>query len=109
MAAMGNSVVMAGGAIVEVLETKFVVSNPARSDLDAWINKYGLPVTSVRDPDASGLTTYNTLGVRETVYLLDLKTMKIVDKINGSTAGQGDSSAKTGMQRLLVLLGNKSG
>lgn len=106
---MGNTIVTAGGAIVEVLETKFVSANPSKSDLDAWINTYRIPVTSVRDPDASGLTTYRALGVRETCYLLDLSTMKIVQKINGSTAGVGDSSAKTCMQSLLGLVGPKGG
>ena len=81
----------------------------ARSDLDAWVNTYKLPVTSMKDPDGMAGTTFKALGVRETVFELDLRTMKILKVIHGSTAGQGTPSGQQGIDDLLVLLGPKGG
>src|SRR5262245_27495115 len=106
MAAMGQQVIDAGGAIVEVLETTwFGVSS--RSDLDAWVNTYRLPVTSVIDDPARApaLQTFNALGQREEAYVIDLRTMRIISRIQGSVAGIGTPSAKTAMEQLLQLLG----
>ena len=79
------------GVIIEVLETK-IGSNPARSDLDAWINSYKIPVTSMKDPDNAPNATFNALGIRETVFIVDLSTMKILTVINGSVSGVPPSS-----------------
>ncbi len=100
---MGKSFVDAGGAIVEILASKLGAA-PMRSDLDAWIAGPGLPVTSVKDPDNLPLQSLTALERREITYVVDLRTMKIVDKIYGSIVGIGDSSAKTGMNEALTLL-----
>lgn len=93
MGAQGKQVVDAGGAIVEVLYT---------GDLDAWITTYDLGVTTVKPKDAR---SQEVLGIRETVFIIDLATMQIVYKTQGSLAGVGDSSAKTGMAEMLTILG----
>ena len=98
----------AGGVVVEVLMTK-VGGAVSRSDLDAWVNNYKLPVTSMKDPDNTGTPTFNTLGVRETIFELDLRTMKIIKVIHGSTSGTPPSSAKQAIFDMLVLLGSKNG
>jgi hypothetical protein len=108
MAAMGKQVVDAGGVIIEVLADKAGLQ-PVKADLDAWITTYSLPVTTVRDPDGMQNQTLNALVRREYTYVVDLKTMMILDIYIGSTNGTGISSAMTGMQTVLSLLGPKGG
>lgn len=95
----------AGGAIVEILGTK-AGGAVAKADLDAWIKTYKLPVTSVMDtPAGSGTKTLTFFGIRETCVIVDVKTMKILKKINGSVTGTGDSSVKQLVPEILKLLG----
>lgn len=102
---MGKSVVDAGGAIVEILGTKSFAT-VQKADLDAWIKTYKVPVTTVMDsPPGSGTKTLTFFGVRETCVIVDVRTMKIVKKINGSTTGMGDSSVKQLVPEILKLLG----
>lgn len=102
---MGKSVTDAGGVIVEILASKFGAA-VQKSDLDAWIKTYKLPVTTVMDtPPGSGTKTLTFFGIRETCVIVDVKTMKIVKKVNGSTAGSGDSSVKQLIPEILKLLG----
>ena len=69
--------------------------------MNAWINAYNLSVTTVTPVDPN----QQLVGERETVFIVDLCTMKIVDKVAGSQAGIGDSSAKTAIAKILTLLG----
>jgi hypothetical protein len=87
-----------------VLQTK-AFGAVSKSDLDAWANTYKLPVTAVKDPDGTGTATYNALGVRETVFELDLSTMKILKVIHGSTAGIPPSAVQQATADLHTLLG----
>lgn len=96
----------AGGTVIEILESTALAPS-SKSDLDAWINAVGLQVTSLKDPDGTSTTvTLNTYGIRETVFLVDLSTMKIVDKYNGSLAGAGTSSIGQAIPTFLMLLGH---
>lgn len=92
--------------IIEVLETKNLstTTGPTRADLDTWITTYKLPVTSLIDPPSAPLATFNTYGQREQAFVVDLKTMKILKKVEGSLAGVGDSSVKQLIPFLLDLL-----
>jgi hypothetical protein len=99
LGAQGPDVVKAGGAVVEILMTGS--PGAAHDGLDAWIEAYNLDVTTVAPTDGF---TMSELGVRETCFIVDLSTMKIVWKDNGSLAGIGDSSAKTGIAKILTLL-----
>lgn len=102
---MGKSVVDAGGVIVEILGSKFGAT-VQKTDLEAWIKTYKLPVTTVIDtPPGAGTPTLTFFGIRETCVIVDVKTMKIVKKINGSTTGMGDSSVKQLVPEILKLLG----
>ena len=97
-------VLSAGGAIVEILESTAFAFTP-RANLDAWINTYRLPVTAVIDPPAERVTrTLMTYGIRESLFVVDLRTMRIVNKYNGSVAGVGDSSVTMALTRVLELL-----
>jgi hypothetical protein len=108
MAAMGKQVLTAGGVITEIL-AGYAGTAPSKSNLDAWVNTYGLPVTSVIDPSNMPLQSLNALVRREYTYVIDLSNMKIIDRYIGSTNGTGISSAMTGMQTLLSLLGPTGG
>ncbi|MGZ3422532.1 MAG: hypothetical protein ACXWUG_20565 [Polyangiales bacterium] len=102
---MGKSVNDAGGYVVEVLGSK--AGGPvAKADLDAWIKTYKVPVTALIDtPAGSGTKTLTFFGIRETCVIVDVHTMKIVKKVNGSVAGIGDSSIKQLIPQILTLLG----
>ena len=39
------------------------------------------------DPPGTGTPTFDAIGPRETSYIIDLKTMKIVKRILGDTSG----------------------
>ena len=105
IASGGAAVVAAGGVVIEVLETTGFVNQPTQANLQAWINKYSLPVTTVKDPDGTGTPTLNTLGPREHAYIIDLTTMKIVDVITGDNTGFGNTSGGLAMTEMHTLLG----
>ena len=98
-----RQVVAAGGVIVEVLETKNFIFSPAKVDLDAWVNKYQLPVTSVIDAPGKGMATFNALGQREATYIIELATMSIVRKYDGTRTGIDETGAMSAMREILVL------
>ena len=94
----------AGGAIVEILASK-AGGAVAKADLNNWVNTFNLPVTSVMDtPPGSGTKTLTFFGIRETCVVVDVRTMKIVKKVNGSVTGSGDSSVKQLIPQILTLL-----
>lgn len=85
----------AGGEVVESLDTT------KTTDLDAWITAYNLSVTTVM-PSVPG---QQLVGQRETVFIIDLCTMKIVYKTQGNLAGIGPSSITAAVTKILTLLG----
>jgi hypothetical protein len=95
--------------VVEILAEGATGGAPSRTELDAWIQAYSIPVTTVRDPDGAPLASHAALGIRETAFLVDLSTMLIVQVVNGSLAGIGDSSVKQAVPMILSLLGAKGG
>ena len=90
--------------MVEILESN--AGGPvSRAQLDAWVNTYRIPVTALIDPPADNVTlTLMTYGIRESLFVVDLRTMRIVNKYNGSVAGIGPSSITQGVTRILQLL-----
>jgi len=101
----GKSVVDAGGVVIEVLETTGFVAQATMADLEAWINKYSLPVTTVKDPDGTGTPTLMALGQREQAYIIDLTTMTIIQIIEGDTSGIGATSGGKALAAMHTLLG----
>jgi hypothetical protein len=75
------------------------------ADLDAWIKVPGLKVTSLMDPPGPARVTLNAFGIRETGVIVDLRTMKIVKKINGDTTGLSASSINELLSAMASLLG----
>jgi hypothetical protein len=112
----GASVVRAGGLVIEVLETTGFTTLGTQADLQAWIGKYMLPVTSVRDPDCAACpgggtiptccptVTLNTLGHRDQAYIVDLMTMTILSIAPGSTGAVTTNSAGQAIQKMAMLL-----
>ena len=90
--------------MVEILQT-YSFQPVTRANLDAWVNTYRLRVTAVIDPPEERVTrTFMTYGIRETLFVVDLRTMRIVNRFNGSTAGVGQSSVAMATERVLQLL-----
>jgi len=52
-----------------------------------------------------GTRTLTTYGVRESTFIVDLATMVVVFKVNGSVAGVGPSGVAQAIPRMLELLG----
>ncbi len=71
-------------------------------DLNAWIDAYDLPVTTVAP---TGPDTKASLGIRESGFIVALPDMTIVWRVNGSIAGIGDSAAKTALAEIETRLG----
>lgn len=92
-----------GAVVLEVLAASSNAPAP-RSQLDAWVNTYDLRVSAVIDPSGVGTRTLNTYGIRESVFIVDLRTMVIVEKYNGSVAGIGPSGVAQALPRLRELL-----
>jgi len=90
--------------VVEILETN-AFGPVSRTDLDAWINTFRLPITTVMDPPGVGLRTFMTYGIRETVFIVDLATMRIVRRFNGSVAGIGPSAIAQAVTEVMRLMG----
>jgi hypothetical protein len=103
----GSSVVQAGGVVIEVLETAGFVDIATMSDLESWVNKYSLMVTTVKDPDgSSGTPTLSQFGHRDQAYIVDMTTMKIIQVLTGSELADGNmNSAPEGMAAMHTLLG----
>ena len=104
LAVDGKTLVDAGAVVVEILVSK-TGNAPAKVDLDAWVNAYKVPVTSMIDPALQPLASLNALGRRELAFIVDLKTMTIAKKYTGDTTGVGPSSVKMAEPDLHTLLG----
>jgi hypothetical protein len=106
----GAAVVQAGGVLIEVLESSGFVNTASKANLDAWVNKYSLMVTTVKDPDGpnGSLPASPSLaffGRRDQAYIVDLTTMKIIQFIPGDIGAGTDNSAGVGMAAMHTLLG----
>jgi hypothetical protein len=53
---------------------------PTVANLNAWVNSLRVPFTSAIDADPSTFTAKKTYGIKETTYIVDRATMKIVGK-----------------------------
>jgi hypothetical protein len=96
--------------VVELLSTR-TLGCTSRADLDAWVRTYRLPITTVIDalegrPTPCVSASNRTYGVRESAFIVDLATMRIVRKYNGDLGGAGDSAIGMLVPELLRLLGS---
>lgn len=93
----------AGGRVIQILMTNGG-QRATRSALDAWVNRFGLRITTLIDPAGVGTRTLATYGVRESAFIVDLATMRVVRKVNGSVAGIGPSAIQQIVPTMLDLL-----
>lgn len=76
-----------------------------KTDLNTWVTGNNLSITSVIDtPAGKATTTLNAFGIRETCVIVDVRTMKIVKKVNGSVLGAGTSSVGQLIPEIIKLL-----
>jgi hypothetical protein len=103
MAARNAEVNAAGGLLVEVLTEGF--GGPVtRGNLDAWVGNNMLRLTTVSDVPPS-TRAFMVLGRRETSYLVDLRTMRVVRRALGDTGGSvRPAPVNAEIDRLLALL-----
>lgn len=95
--------IAAGGRVIQILMTNGG-QRATRSALDAWVNRFDLRITALIDPAGVGTRTLDTYGVRESAFIVDLSTMRVVRKINGSVLGVGPSAISQIVPTLLDLL-----
>jgi hypothetical protein len=106
----GAAVIMAGGVVIEVLETSGFVDVASQANLEAWVSKYSLHVTAVEDPGYTATNppaspTLAYFGHRDQAYIIDLTTMKILEYCPGSELPQAENSAGQAMEAMQILLG----
>ena len=92
MGELGTEGIAAGGAVVEILLS---------GELEAWIDTFGLAVTTVRPKDDA---TQETLGGRENAHIIDLQSGVMVWHAFGSFSGSGDSVIVEAIDELLRRL-----
>ena len=95
--------IAAGGRVIQILMTNGG-QRATRTALDAWVNRYELRITALIDPAGVGTRTLNTYGVRESAFIVDLATMRVVRKVNGSVAGIGPSAIQQIVPTMMELL-----
>jgi hypothetical protein len=105
--ARSASIGQAGGLVIEVLETTGFTQQAAKTDLDYWVSHYMLHNTTMKDPDGTGTPTLNYFGRRDQAYIVDLKTMTILQFLPGSiiNATPAENSAGQAMDAMDTLLG----
>ena len=66
---------------VEIVVEGATPTTPATAaDLDSWVTALSVPFTSAIDADPATFTTKKTYGIKETTYIVERSTMKIVAK-----------------------------
>lgn len=92
--------------IVELLESDLIGSRAVtQTQLKAWVDTYKLPITTVMDPPPdTALTSFKILGQRETSYIIDLRTMKIVKRMLGNVTPIGTPGVDAAITQTIALL-----
>jgi len=94
----------AGGVVLEIMASSSG-GPPVRNQLEAWITNNGLKVTCVMDISTTMTVTLNTYGIRESAFIVDLPTARIIRKYNGRVDGVGPSAISQANAEMLRLLG----
>ena len=101
---MGKQVVTAGGVVVEMLAGNVAAGSrqPTKAEFDSWCSS--LPATVMKDVNLPQRRTLTELGGRAKGYIIDLRTMKIVELHQGTTTGAGNTAVAVLVPRILNLL-----
>jgi hypothetical protein len=61
-----------------VMEGTSTTNDCTKAQLTSWANSLNVPFTVARDPDSAPLAILHKFGERETTYIVERATMKIV-------------------------------
>ncbi|MBL8685363.1 MAG: hypothetical protein JNK05_39655 [Myxococcales bacterium] len=76
--------------------------NSQRSNLEQWVNRYGLQITSVIDASPGQTEANAQLGGRDQTYIVELATMRV--RFRRSFGGGSDvTAAITELERLAAM------
>ncbi len=50
------------------------------SHLDSWIGSFSIPFTTVRDPDGGGMQIVRSFSARESSFVVELATLRILHR-----------------------------
>lgn len=90
--------------MVEVLGSSGFTTAAQKSDLDAWVSTYELPVTTVIDAPGAGTATLMAMGRRENTVIVQLPSMQVVWRDEGDFTGSQTTGAVKAIDEALVLL-----
>jgi len=73
-------------------------------DLDAWITTYNLNISTFMDAPNTTMTALTVATIRETVWIVELATMKIQYVNHGDVTGLSAPSVDAATTMILALL-----
>jgi len=76
----------------------------SQNDVNAWINTYSLPVTTVIGAAGAYNQTLQALGIREATAIVEIPAMKVVWYDNGDQSGTVTTGASMAIDETLRLL-----
>jgi hypothetical protein len=100
----GTGILDAGGAVLEILSAKSGAAT-VQADLDAWITSYNLKVSSFIDASDAPTAALKMATIRETVFIVEVPSMKVVWAVHGDTSGVQPNSIIAAGQEMHRLLG----
>lgn len=103
MAARSLEVSTANGVMIEMLTENIIAGAATPMDLNAWESTYMLNVTTGVEL-AGPRRLFMVLGAREISYFVDLRTMRIVNKIVGDRSGASGNATMTNVINQFVTL-----
>lgn len=93
-----------GVKIVEILSSR-LGQTTTKADLDAWVTTYNLDVTSMIDAADSPRGALTAAGIRETAWIVEMPSMKILWMSHGDVTGQKPPTIVEAETELHTLLG----
>lgn len=100
----GKAILDAGGAVLEILSAKSGAPT-VQADLNAWVTTYNLSVSSFIDAAGSPTAALKVATIRETVFIVQMPSMKIVWAVHGDTSGVKPNSVIAAGAEMHKLLG----
>jgi|ERR1041385_8763837 hypothetical protein len=94
----------AGAKIVEILSSRLGATT-TKADLDAWITTANLNVTAMIDAPDSPRGALTAAGIRETAWIVEMPSMKIVWMSHGDVTGQRPPTIVEAETQIHTLLG----
>jgi hypothetical protein len=104
LAANGKAILNAGGKVVEILSTHGF-QTAVKADLDAWITTTNLNVTAMIDSPSTPQGALKVATIRETAWIIEMPSMKIVWMRHGDVTGQAAPTIVEAEAQMHTLLG----